>query len=275
MTLTDEGRRFYEEVRPHLSAIEDAATCSPPARSRRCAVASGCDIDPFFLPLVLAGRLGGFCERYPELSIEFVTSERHRRSVSEGIDLAIRFGEPRLCEPRRRGSWIEAPILTVASPRYLKRWQTSPWIWPAIAACNSSIPIQADRSSGSSFRQGDGRRSNQRPAHLHRSQVDAAGVRRRHGCRPDHRLGCQLLRVAYWSTSFHLGTASASRCSLSIRHANIHPPKFERSSISVSRFLVSYDRRSGRQSQPAAGKMSNPATYFNVDRIPFQSRVLT
>ena len=25
VTLTDEGRRFYEEVKPHLSAIEDAA----------------------------------------------------------------------------------------------------------------------------------------------------------------------------------------------------------------------------------------------------------
>ena len=53
------------------------------------------DIDPFFLPLVLAGRLGAFCERYPELSIEFVSSERIGDLVSEGIDLAIRFGQPR------------------------------------------------------------------------------------------------------------------------------------------------------------------------------------
>src|ERR1700722_309206 len=26
VTLTDEGRRFYEEVKPHLNAIEDAST---------------------------------------------------------------------------------------------------------------------------------------------------------------------------------------------------------------------------------------------------------
>jgi DNA-binding transcriptional LysR family regulator len=32
-------------------------------------------MDPFFLPLVLAGRLGAFCDRYPELAIEFLTSE--------------------------------------------------------------------------------------------------------------------------------------------------------------------------------------------------------
>jgi DNA-binding transcriptional LysR family regulator len=79
------------------------------------------DIDPFFLPLVLAGRLGAFCERYPELAIEFVTSEHVGDLVSEGIDLAIRFGQPRLPTLVSR-KLIEAPILTVASPRYLERY---------------------------------------------------------------------------------------------------------------------------------------------------------
>jgi DNA-binding transcriptional LysR family regulator len=117
LTLTDEGRRFYEEVKPHLSAIEDAA-----------AVASGSvsavrgrlkvDIDPFFLPLVLAGRLGSFCDRYPGLTIEFVTSEHIGDMVAQGVDLAIRFGQPRRASLVAR-KLIEAPILTVASPRYL------------------------------------------------------------------------------------------------------------------------------------------------------------
>src|ERR1700728_4931278 len=95
VSLTDEGRRFYEEVKPHLQAIEDAAIIASGAVSAvrgRLKV----DIDPFFLPMVLAGRLGAFCESYPELSIEFVSSERLGDLVSEGIDLAIRFGQPRL-----------------------------------------------------------------------------------------------------------------------------------------------------------------------------------
>ena len=57
VTLTDEGRRFYEEVNPHLNAIEDAAVIASGAISAvrgRLKV----DIDPIFLPLVLAGRLG-------------------------------------------------------------------------------------------------------------------------------------------------------------------------------------------------------------------------
>jgi DNA-binding transcriptional LysR family regulator len=120
VTLTDEGRRFYEEVKPHLNAIEDAAVVASGATSAvrgRLKI----DIDPFFLPLVLAGRLGAFCERYHELTIEFVTSEHIGDLVSEGIDLAIRFGQPRRSTLVSR-KLIEAPIFTVASPRYLKRY---------------------------------------------------------------------------------------------------------------------------------------------------------
>jgi DNA-binding transcriptional LysR family regulator len=119
VALTDEGRRFYEEVKPHLNAIEDAAIVASGTGSAvrgRLKI----DIDPFFLPLVLAGRLGVFCERYPELAIEFITSERIGDLVSEGIDLAIRFGQPRLSTLVSR-KLIEAPILTLASPRYLKK----------------------------------------------------------------------------------------------------------------------------------------------------------
>src|ERR1700728_3781080 len=119
VTLTDEGRRFYDEVKPHLVAIEDAAAVASGAASAvrgRLKV----DIDPFFLPLVLAGRLGSFCERYPGLAIEFVTSEHVGDLVSQGVDLAIRFGQPRLSTLVSR-KLIDAPILTLASPRYLKR----------------------------------------------------------------------------------------------------------------------------------------------------------
>ena len=119
VTLTDEGRRFYEEVKPHLNAIEDAAIVASGAASAvrgRLKV----DIDPFFLPLVLAGRLGGFCERHRELAIEFVTSEHVGDLVAEGIDLAIRFGQPRYSALVAR-KLIEAPVLTVASPAYVER----------------------------------------------------------------------------------------------------------------------------------------------------------
>src|SRR6201992_2121585 len=127
VSLTDEGRRFYDEVKPHLNAIEDAAIMASGAVSAvrgRLKV----DIDPFFLPMVLAGRLGAFCDRYPDLSIEFVSSERIGDLVSEGIDLAVRFGQPRFSTLVSR-KLIEAPILTVASPGYIARYARpdQPW----------------------------------------------------------------------------------------------------------------------------------------------------
>ncbi len=120
VSLTDEGRRFYEEVKPHLNAIEDAAVIASGAVSAvhgRLKV----DIDPFFLPMVLAGRLRVFCERYPKLTIEFVSSERLGDLVSEGVDLAIRFGQPRLSTLVAR-KLTDAPVLTVASPSYIERY---------------------------------------------------------------------------------------------------------------------------------------------------------
>lgn len=120
VSLTNEGRRFYEEVKPLLDGIEDSAMMAAGAASAvrgRLKV----DIDPFVLPMVLAGRLGTFCERYPDLTIEFVSSERVGNLVSEGVDLAIRFGQPRLSTLVSR-KLVDAPIVTVASSSYISRY---------------------------------------------------------------------------------------------------------------------------------------------------------
>lgn len=120
LMLTDEGRRFYEDVKPHLEAIADASlTASGNASAVRGRLKV--DIDPFFLPLALAGHLGTLCDRYPDLSIEFVTRDHLGDLVMEGIDLAVRFGQPRL-QSLVSQRLIEAPILTVASKRYIERY---------------------------------------------------------------------------------------------------------------------------------------------------------
>jgi len=115
----DQFRVVRHQFVAHLQAIEDAAIIASGAVSAvrgRLKV----DIDPFFLPMVLAGRLGALCESYPDLSIEFVSSERLGDLVSEGIDLAIRFGRPRLSTLVAR-KLTEAPVLTVAAPSYIER----------------------------------------------------------------------------------------------------------------------------------------------------------
>ena len=120
LTLTDEGRRFYEAVGPLLAGIEEAAVTA----SGSAAVPRGrlrVDIDPFFLRFVLGGHLGGFIDKYPEITLDVVTREHLGDLVADGIDLAIRFGEPAGSSLVAR-KLIEAPILTVATPAYIARY---------------------------------------------------------------------------------------------------------------------------------------------------------
>ena len=118
VTLTDEGRRFYEHVGPLLSGIEEAAAqaggSSATVRGRLRV-----NVDPFFSHLVLAPRLGAFLDRHPEITLDFVTSEHVGDLVAGGFDVAIRFGEPASSSAIAR-KLIETRILTVAAPPYLE-----------------------------------------------------------------------------------------------------------------------------------------------------------
>ncbi|MGM4905134.1 LysR family transcriptional regulator [Tardiphaga sp. 866_E4_N2_1] len=119
IALTDEGRRFYERVRPSLEEIEEAAVDASGASARvrgRLRV----NIDPFFSRLVLAGHLGGFLATYPELALETITREHVGDLVADGVDVAVRFGEPLGASLISR-KLADIQVLTVGSPRYLKR----------------------------------------------------------------------------------------------------------------------------------------------------------
>src|ERR1700731_3505164 len=90
MTLTDEGRRFYEEVGPHLDGIEQAAmtaagaagTVPGPLRVH---------VDPFFPRVVLAGQVAAFLDRHPNVRLELIMRDHVGDLVADGFDLALRF----------------------------------------------------------------------------------------------------------------------------------------------------------------------------------------
>jgi DNA-binding transcriptional LysR family regulator len=119
VALTDDGRRFYEQVAPLLAGIEEAATFA----ARAAAEARGrlrVNVDPFFARLVLASRLGQFLAAHPALSLELVTRDSLGDLIADGFDVAIRFGvpEPSALVARRL---LETRVLTCASPGYLAR----------------------------------------------------------------------------------------------------------------------------------------------------------
>lgn len=117
--LTDEGRQFYEQVKPSLANIEDAATIASGAAN----IVRGrlrVNIDPVVSHLILPGRLGKFLNLYPELSLDCVTREQIGDLVADGIDVAVRFGDlPDSSLIVRKLTDLQ--VITVAAPSYLKR----------------------------------------------------------------------------------------------------------------------------------------------------------
>jgi DNA-binding transcriptional LysR family regulator len=119
VTLTDEGRRFYERVKPSLVTIEEAATTASGAAN----IVRGrlrVNIDPVVSRLMLAGRLGAFLDMHPEVSLEFITREQIGDLVCDGVDVAIRFGEPATSSLIAR-KLANMQMITVAAPIYLER----------------------------------------------------------------------------------------------------------------------------------------------------------
>jgi len=119
VTLTDEGRRFYEEVRPLLTGIEEAAAQAAGSASAvrgRLRV----NTDAAFGHFVLAPKLRTFLDRHPDLAVEIAVRDRMGDLIAEGFDVAVRFGEPAPSSLIAR-LLLETRVLTCASPDYIAR----------------------------------------------------------------------------------------------------------------------------------------------------------
>lgn len=117
VSLTEEGRRFYETVSPLLANIEQAALDASSATARvrgRLRI----NADGTFGHFILAPRISEFLDRYPELSVEIFVQDRIGDLVAEGYDVAIRFGEPEQSSLKAR-LLLETRVLTCASQAYL------------------------------------------------------------------------------------------------------------------------------------------------------------
>ncbi|WP_457391689.1 LysR substrate-binding domain-containing protein [Roseateles sp. P5_E1] len=117
--VTDAGHALLSKVLPLLQGIEDAtAAASGQASAVNGTLRVACDAR--FAGLVLAPELAQFLKAHPSLQLRLETKNGLSDLVSDGFDLAVRFGPPsistlvcrRLYSPR---------VLTVAAPSYLAR----------------------------------------------------------------------------------------------------------------------------------------------------------
>jgi len=119
VSLTDEGRRFFEQVSPLMAGIEEAATLASGAAGAvrgRLRV----NVDPLFLRIAVASRLPDFLVRYPDVSLELLSRDSIGDLVAEGFDLAIRFTIPTHNAYVAR-KLFDTPVVTVAAPSYLEK----------------------------------------------------------------------------------------------------------------------------------------------------------
>ncbi|WP_144156082.1 LysR family transcriptional regulator [Paraburkholderia sp. BCC1885] len=120
VSLTEEGRRFYEQVMPHLRGMEEAAA----AAAGDAAAVRGklrINLDPVSSRLILGPRLDELMDAHPDLELEFIARDQLGDLIVDGFDLALRFGEPRSSSLIAR-KLLDTAIVTVAAPSYLARW---------------------------------------------------------------------------------------------------------------------------------------------------------
>ncbi|ABI91655.1 bacterial regulatory helix-turn-helix, lysR family protein [Burkholderia ambifaria AMMD] len=120
VSLTEEGRRFYEQVMPHLAGLEEAAAAAAGSAS---AVRGKLrvNLDPVVYRTILGPQLDAFMDAHPELEIELIARDSLGDLVMDGFDIAVRFGEPRASTLIAR-KLLDTGIVTVASPAYIARW---------------------------------------------------------------------------------------------------------------------------------------------------------
>ncbi|MFM0213037.1 LysR family transcriptional regulator [Paraburkholderia sediminicola] len=117
--VTDTGHELLSKVLPFLQGIEEATV----GAAEQASVVNGTlrvACDAVFARLVLAPELAEFLKDHPALQLKLETRNDISDLVSDGFDLAIRFGPPsistlvcrRLYSPR---------VLTVAAPSYLEQ----------------------------------------------------------------------------------------------------------------------------------------------------------
>ena len=117
LKLTDEGRVLLDEVTPVLAQLGRIATPSRPDKIRgRIRLST----DAAFGPYLLIPLLPLFMADHPQVQVDVLVRDRVDNLLAEGVDLAIRFGEPDARDLDKQ-LLLHSRVVTCASPAYLAR----------------------------------------------------------------------------------------------------------------------------------------------------------
>src|SRR6202453_1169003 len=119
IALTEAGREFYQSAQSILEDFEGATSRIGRGQTAPRGVVRVA-VPPSFARLHMVSKLAAFFERYPDIAVEFGTSESPTSLIEDGFDLAIHSGDlPDSSLVARR--FAQTITILVATPQYLAR----------------------------------------------------------------------------------------------------------------------------------------------------------
>lgn len=114
LRLTDAGRAYSASVRAALEMIDDATRLLRPAAQHVTV-----SVTPTFAAKWLMPRLGHFAEAHPDIDLRLLASDRLSHFHTDGVDLAVRHGQPPFGPGLNAELLMAPPVVAVASPTLL------------------------------------------------------------------------------------------------------------------------------------------------------------
>jgi DNA-binding transcriptional LysR family regulator len=90
VTLTEAGTDYLARIEPLLAELEEADHAARGTGEIRGLLRVG--LSSSFAVREVIPRLPGFMDRHPALRIDLLMSDQHQDLLSEGVDVALRFG---------------------------------------------------------------------------------------------------------------------------------------------------------------------------------------
>jgi LysR family transcriptional regulator for bpeEF and oprC len=119
ITLTEAGRELYHSARRILEDFESTTARIGRGQTAPRGVVRVA-VPPSFARLHMVNKLAAFFERYPDIAVEFGTTESPRSLIEDGFDLAIHSGDlPDSSLVARR--FAQTLTILVATPQFLTR----------------------------------------------------------------------------------------------------------------------------------------------------------
>lgn len=115
LKLTEEGRAFFDEVSPLLQRLGQAAA---PANTAEVRGHLRLSCDAAFGAFLMIPALPSLFEQHPQLKLDLLIRDRIGNLLKDGIDVAVRFGEPEFKNLDKR-LLLWSRVVTCATPEYV------------------------------------------------------------------------------------------------------------------------------------------------------------